>query len=190
LSAGEKVLTPASAGKPRAIFLESSILLCDLSGRENTMIDAPRIAHTQDTLTAAIHITVPRAQIQEVMGPGLQELTAAVAAQGIKTTGPWFTHHLRMDPKVFHFEICLPVAAPVSPAGRVKPGRLPAAKVARTVYHGGYEGLGEAWGELSRWIQSEGLTPALDLWECYLAGPESGSDPAAWQTQLNKPLLG
>jgi hypothetical protein len=30
---------------------------------------------------------------------------AAVAAQGIAPAGPWFTHHLRMDPATFDFEI-------------------------------------------------------------------------------------
>jgi hypothetical protein len=27
------------------------------------------------------------------------------------------------------------------------------------------------------------------LWECYLSGPESSTDPAAWSTELNRPLL-
>jgi effector-binding domain-containing protein len=152
------------------------------------MIDTPKITTTEALTTAMIHVTGPRSEIQKVMGPGIQELQAALDAQGIKATGPWFTHHLRMDPKVFDFEICLPVAAPVAAAGRVKPGKLPATKVARTVYHGPYEDLGAAWGELGAWIKAQGLTPADDLWECYVAGPESGPDPAKWRTELNRPL--
>jgi effector-binding domain-containing protein len=152
------------------------------------MIDTPKVTQAPAQQTAMIHLKVPRSEIQNVMGPGLQELQAALVAQGITATGPWFTHHLRMDPKVFDFEICLPVAAIVKAAGRVKPGKLSAAKVARTVYHGGYAGLGAAWGELGEWIKAEGLTPAEDLWECYLAGPESGPDPSKWRTELNRPL--
>ena len=49
----------------------------------------------------------------------------------------------------------------------MKPGTLPAARVARTVYHGDYEGLGEAWGEFGEWIKAQGLKPAPDLWEVY-----------------------
>jgi len=60
--------------------------------------------------------------------------------------------------------------------------------VARTVFHGGYEDLGAAWGEFGKWISANGFTPAADLWEVYLAGPESGSDPATWRTELNRPL--
>jgi effector-binding domain-containing protein len=152
------------------------------------MIDTPKITQTPDQLTAVIHLTVPRKEIQTVMGPGLGELRAAVAAQGITPSGPWFTHHLKMDPDTFDFEISLPVSKPVTATGRVKPGRLPARKVVRTVYHGGYEGLGAAWGEFDAWIKANGHKPETDLWECYVAGPESGPDPAKWRTELTRPL--
>jgi effector-binding domain-containing protein len=112
----------------------------------------------------------------------------AVAARGIAPAGPWFTYHLRMDPEIFDFEIGVPVMALVSTTGRVKPGVLPAATVARTVYHGEYEGLGPAWAEFDSWITAQGHTPGPDLWECYLAGPESNLDPATWRTELNRPL--
>jgi effector-binding domain-containing protein len=154
------------------------------------MIDPPQITRTAGQATAIIHLTIPRKEIQTVMGPAYGEVMAAVAAQGIATAGPWFSHHLRMAPDIFDFEVGVPVAAPISAAGRVTPGRLPAVRVARTVYHGGYEGLGPAWGELGAWIAAEGHTPAPDLWECYVKGPESGPDPATWRTELNRPLVG
>lgn len=136
-----------------------------------------------------MRVTVPRDKIQTVMGPGLQDVRAAVAAQGVSPTGPWFTHHLRMDPDIFDFEIGVPVAGPITPSGRVQPGQLPAAKVARTVYRGPYEGLGEAWAEFDAWIESQGHTPAPDLWEIYVSGPETSPDPATWRTELNRPLI-
>src|SRR5262249_29607906 len=139
---------------------------------------------------AVIPVTVPRAEIAKVMGPGIAELYAALQAQGIAPAGPWFAHHLRMDAGVFDFEIGVPVSSPVTPVGRVKPGGVPAAKVARTVYHGAYDGLHGAWKEFGRWIVAEGLKPGPDLWETYLVGPESSPDPAAWRTELNQPLLG
>jgi len=63
-------------------------------------------------------------------------------------------------------------------------------KVARTIFHGNYEGLGDAWGKFNDWIAAEGHTPGADFWECYVAGPESNPDPAAWRTELNRPLTG
>ena len=154
------------------------------------MIDTPEIVQTQSRMTAVIRLTVPRADIQKVMGPGLSEVMAAVKAQGISATGPWFTHHLRMDPKLFDFEICLPVASPVAAQGRVTPGTLAAGKVVRTIYRGGYEGLGAAWGEFGAWIKAQGLKTADELLECYLAGPETGADETAWRTELSRPLRG
>ena len=153
------------------------------------MIDPPYIMATRAQHTAVIHLTVPRAEIQNVMGPGISEVLAAVAAQGLKPAGAWFTHHFKMDPETFDFEVGVPVATPVKTVGRVTPGQRPVLKVARTIYHGGYEGLGAAWGAFMRWIAAEGHRPAADLWECYVAGPESGDDPSTWRTELNKPLV-
>jgi effector-binding domain-containing protein len=115
---------------------------------------------------------------------------AAIAAQGVAPAGPWFTHHLKVPDETFDFEIGVPVAASVAPAGRVQPGELPAATVARTVYHGPYEGLATAWGQFMAWIDARGHAPAPDLWECYVAGPEASPDPANWRTELNRPLAG
>ena len=154
------------------------------------MLDAPQIVRTQTQPIAVLPLRVPRAEIQNVMGAGLRELTAAVAAQGIAVSGPWFTHHRRMPSELFDFEIGVPVAAEIAAAGRVRPSQWPALRVARTVYHGPYEGLAAAWGELMAWIAAEGHAPAADLWECYLAGPESGPDPSRWRTQLDRPLSG
>jgi effector-binding domain-containing protein len=154
------------------------------------MIDTPQVTQTEAQHTAVIHLTIPRAEIRQVMGPGISELMAAVAAQGMAPTGAWFTHHLKMQPDVFDFEIGVPVPAAVAEAGRVRAGELPAGRVARTVYQGGYEGLAAAWGELDAWIAANGHTPAPDLWECYVAGPESSPDPATWRTELNRPLVG
>jgi effector-binding domain-containing protein len=153
------------------------------------MLDAPEITHTTPQLTAVIHVTIPRAKIREVMGPGIAELRAAVAAQGVATTGPWFTHHLRMDSDRFDFEIGVPVAAPVAPAGRMKPGEWPAMKVARTVHHGGYEDLPAAWGEFNKWVAANGHRPTPDLWEQYVTDPSSSPDQATWRTELQRPLI-
>ncbi len=153
------------------------------------MIDTPQITETAVQLAALIRLTIPREEIRSVMGPGIGEVTAAVAAQGVGPAGPVFSHHLRMDPDIFDFEVGVPVTKAVTPVGRVKPGQLPAATVARTVYQSPYEGLGAAWGEFVKWIAANGHTPAADLWECYVAGPESNPDPAHWRTQLNRPLI-
>ncbi|MEO8002881.1 MAG: GyrI-like domain-containing protein [Arenimonas sp.] len=154
------------------------------------MIDTPHITDTAAQLVAFIHLTIPRDDIRHVMGPGLTEVLAAVKTQGIGPTGAWFTHHLKMTAEQFDFEICVPVSAPFTPIGRVQAGELAARNnVARTIYHGPYEGMGEAWAKFMGWIEENGHRPAPDLWEVYAAGPESSPDPANWRTELNRPLL-
>jgi effector-binding domain-containing protein len=152
------------------------------------MIGPLRIFQTTPQLTAFIPLTIPREDMRKVMGPGLAELRAVVAAQNIAVTGPWFTHHVKNPGQTFDFEICLPVAAPVAPTGRVQPGVWPAMTIAQTTYHGGYEGLGAAWGEFLAALKAERREIVEGFWECYVIGPETGADPAAWRTVLSKPL--
>ena len=152
------------------------------------MIDTPQILQTEAQLTAVIRMTIPRADVQRMMGNGMKELVQTVNDQHVVMCSAVFTHHFTMDPATFDFEIGVPVKSAVTAAGRVRPGSLPAVRVARTVYHGGYEGLGAAWGELEAWIKAQGHTAAPDLWEVYVAGPESSPDPAQWRTEFNRPL--
>jgi effector-binding domain-containing protein len=112
----------------------------------------------------------------------------ALKAQGVEAAGPWFTHHLRSSPDIFDLEVCVPTHRSVQPSGRVIARDFPAARMARRVYRGRYEGLGEAWGQFMSWVQASGHLVADDFYECYAAGPESGADTAEWRTELLRPL--
>ena len=153
------------------------------------MIETPHLTHVDAQQIAVIHLTIPRAEIQAVMGPAIGEVMAAVQAQHVGPAGPFFSHHFRMQADVFDFEVGVPVFAPVTPTGRVHAGSLPAASVVRTVFHGDYSGLGSAWEELRTWATAQGHQAAPNLWEVYAKGPESDPDPATWRTELNQPLL-
>ncbi len=153
------------------------------------MIDEPQIVSLPAQPAAVIRLTIPRAKISEVMQPAMREVLEAVAAQGLKPAGPVFSHHFTLSPEIFDFEVGVPVSKAFTPAGRVKAGELPAATVAQTVYHGGYEGLGQAWHQFERWIAQSGHMPARDLWECYQSGPAQSPDPDKWRTELNRPLV-
>ena len=154
------------------------------------MIDEPKIVETAVQATAMIRFVIPKDQIQQVMGPAFGELFSTVAQQGVQIVGPAYSYHHKIVPDEWDFEAGVPVAAPITESGRVKNGLLPQATVARTIYRGGYEGLGPAWAELDSWVKSNGHSPRPDLWESYAVGPESGPDPSGWQTELNRPLFG
>jgi effector-binding domain-containing protein len=152
------------------------------------MLSTPEIIQTKAQTAAIIHLTVPRSEMMKVFGPAVGELMAALAAQGVKPDGAVFAHHLKMSPDIFDFELGVKVSAPIKATGRVESGELPAAKVARTVYSGPYEGLPAAWGEFTKWMTANGHEQAGNLWELYSVGPQSTSDPAGWRTELNRPL--
>lgn len=152
------------------------------------MLDNPEVIQTDEQLTAVIHLTVPRDEIRSVMGPAIAEVMSAIAAQGITPDGPCFSYHLKRPSDTFDFEVGFPVGRPITTVGRVKMSKLPAARVVRTTYRGGYEGLGAAWGEFCAWIDANGFSAQDSLWECYISGPESSPDPAMWRTELNRPL--
>lgn len=154
------------------------------------MIETPLIAELDATKTAFIHLTIPRERMPEVFGPAIEELVSAITAQGVEIAGPLFAHHLAMNPQTFDLEAGFPVSGAVTPAGRVEPGERPAVKVARTVYHGPYDGLPAAWGEFHDWVEKSSLDWAPDIWECYVVGPNADPDPANWRTELNRPLNG
>jgi effector-binding domain-containing protein len=152
------------------------------------VIDPPVLEQSAGQDTAVIHLTIPREAMRTTMAPAHAELMAAVAAQGVEVAGCWFTHHLRMDPHTFDFEIGVPVSAPVTPAGRVMASSMPLGMVARTTYRGGYEGLRAAWSEFDAWLLAEGQMARPDIWECYVVGPESSPDSSLWCTELSRAL--
>ena len=152
------------------------------------MLDNPQLTQTIEQLTAVIHLTVPVSEISHVMGPAIAEIMAAIANQGVDIIGPCFSYHHKRPSEIFDFEVGFPISRAITSVGRVKNSNLPAVKVARTIYQGGYDGLATSWGEFCVWIETKGLNPQESLWECYLVGPESGPDASKWQTELNRPL--
>lgn len=158
------------------------------------MIETPEIVQSPRQTVAVIHITCPRDKIQAKVAPAIKEVLAALAAEGQRPIGPMFMHHLTMSKAQFDVELGFPTGAPISPSGRVRPSELPAARVARTIYRGPYEGLHSAWDAFGKRLISEKLVdpavlaPIQTLWERYLVGPEASSDASQWRTELNLPL--
>jgi len=154
------------------------------------MIDPPQITTTRLQPSAVIRIAASMSDMPKVVHPALGELMALVKAQGIGPASAWYILVHSMDATKMDFEVGVPVTDPVKPTGRVQAGQLPAARVARTIHHGPYEGMPAAWAELDAWIAKNGHKPAGPLWDVYVAGPETGPDSSKWRTQMNRPLVG
>lgn len=158
------------------------------------MIETPEVTHSQQQTAAAIHLQCPRERMQTEVGPAIKEIMAALTSQGQSPSGPMFMHHLTMSKSHFDVEVGFPISTPMRDSGRVKTSALPAARVARTIYHGPYEGLFSAWDAFGKQLVSDGIigadvvSPIKTLWERYLIGPATSSDSGQWRTELNLPL--
>lgn len=51
------------------------------------MIDTPQIVQAPRQLTAAIHVTIARSEIQQVFGPAVTELSDVLREQGVAPAG-------------------------------------------------------------------------------------------------------
>jgi len=61
---------------------------------------------------------------------------------------------------------------------------LPGGEVARAIHAGGYESLGDSWGDLMAWTAEQGRTPEGRMWEVYVTEPSPETDPATLRTEL------
>lgn len=145
---------------------------------EPTLADAPRVR------TAVIHEVVPMADIAAFFDDAFTELPAVLGEQGIAPTGAAFARYAGPPGETADIEVGFPTDGDVEPSGRVRPGTLPAGRVATVVHAGGFDQLGEAWGRLQAWIVEQGLTPGPDLWEVYVTEPNPEMDPADLRTEL------
>lgn len=154
------------------------------------MITTPRILEASRVEAAVIPITCRREDMPKLFGPAVMELFRVLDAQSIESIGAVFAHHLHMSPDEFVFELGVEVPAPVEPSGRVRPGSLPAGRVAHVTYTGPYEGLHEAWGQFEAKLRVQRLEWRPDLWEHYVFGPDKTANPADFRTELYRPLRG
>lgn len=153
------------------------------------MIDTPTIVEVPRQDLAVIHLTVTLAEMMKVFGPAIGEVVAALQAQGAAPAGPVVAHHHRNPSDTFDFDVGFPVAAPIQPAGRVKPAVRAAATLARCVHTGGYEELDQAWRAFHAWLDAQKVKTGTELWETYLVGPEGGGAASSYRTELARPVV-
>jgi effector-binding domain-containing protein len=151
-----------------------------------SMNTKPEVITTKAQPTAVIHLVIPARDMSKCMDPAIQEILKTLKDQGLQPVGPMFSYHHRRPSDTFDFESGFPVTKAIKPSGgRVVNSTLPAEKVVRSVYQGPYEGLGQAWGELERWVNAQKLNGSGRFWECYLSNPAEVKDPKDYRTELN-----
>ncbi len=151
---------------------------------EDTNRTQPDVIEMKEASTAVIHGVVAMADMPGFFDRSFSELATVLDEQGLVPAGPAFARYAGPPGETADVEVGFRVQGTVSPKGRVRPGSLPAGRVARVVHVGSYDGLGTTWGSLGAWIAGEGLTAGEDLWEVYVTEPHPEMDPADLRTEL------
>jgi effector-binding domain-containing protein len=137
--------------------------------------------------TASVRETVRRDDLTDALGRMYQEVSAALARQGVPAGGPRFARYHSFG-ETMDLEAGMHVSVPIRPEGKVVPGSLPAGPAARTVHVGSYETLEDTYAAIAAWQERGGRSPSGGPWEVYLTDPSSEPDPARWRTEVLWPL--
>jgi effector-binding domain-containing protein len=148
----------------------------------------PELVTVEPTTAAVVRGTVAAEEITDFFDRSFSVLGEAIAAQGVSPTGPAFGLYRGIPDETVDVAVGFPTDRPIEPDGAAEAGELPGGRVARVVYAGGFDGLGEAWQRLGAWIADQGLTPSETYWEVYLTEPNPEMDPADLRTELNWPV--
>jgi effector-binding domain-containing protein len=159
-----------------------------------TSSSGPRLRDVRAQTAAAVRVVRTLEDLPAAFGEFLPKVAAALNRAGMTFAGPPYARYHGMGEHI-DVEIGVPIAGlgdPITPlvdvpAGEVGLSSLPGGRVVETTYVGPYSGLGEAWQELDRWLQDQGLTPAGAGWESYIDDPDEVA-PEAMRTLIVLPV--
>jgi effector-binding domain-containing protein len=80
-----------------------------------------------------------------------------------------------------------PAQPPDATAGLVL-AELPGGPAVTAIHIGSYDQLSTSYSKISAWMMEHQVKPTNQMWEEYLVGPDTVSDPALWQTRIVFPI--
>ena len=135
-----------------------------------------------------VHRDVAMASLTEFFGRAFAEVTAALDQKGVPPAGPPVAFYAGVTEQAADVTAGFPVVGSVTPARGLVALTLPGGPTVEATHVGPYDGLADAYADLTRWFEEQGLTPSAVMWEEYLVGPESVADPSRWQTRIVYPM--
>ncbi len=124
---------------------------------------------TIETLTKrpllGIRAHVKVTQIGERIGELMPRL---MAVAGPHVAGPPVARWHTWENDEGEMELAVPVRTPVEGRGEVQASTLPGGRAAVFTHVGSYEGLKDAWGGVSKWLQSSAYQGRDAPWEEYV----------------------
>ena len=165
--------------------------LDDLLGDPAASLEAPISVRAQQAEhVARVSTTTTLAELPAFFAEAYGELFATLDVYGRRPTGSpgALFGGEEFDPDRLVVDAFVPVARPAPAVGRVRPHRLPAARLATVLHRGSYDDIGAAYRRLAAFVADEGLAPVGALQERYLTGPGQGVDAAALRTEVAWPI--
>jgi effector-binding domain-containing protein len=132
--------------------------------------------------------TVPMAQVAQAMGQALPAVFGQCMAQGLQMAGPPMTRYPEMADGTCTLEAGIPVAGTVEAPEGFTVVQTAGGEVAVFLHKGGYDSLGQTWGQAFAWAKAQGRELSDAPWESYLTDPSQVPDPADWRTEIYLPL--
>lgn len=153
----------------------------------------PQLSNRAPVTYAGLPVTVTMDNFAQAIDAGYPELFGWLGERGIAPAGPPIIvyHVIDMDAEM-EVELGVPVAAPVTGDGKVRPGELPGGRYVTLLHTGHYDGLVGANAALQQWAAEQGIALASSAdkrnWrgrvEHYLTDPSAEPDPAKWLTEV------
>jgi effector-binding domain-containing protein len=137
--------------------------------------------------TMAVRRRAPVEQLSDVLGHEYGRIFQMLQAHGSIPSGPPFVIYRNMDMQDLDLEIGFPVVGDLESEGDVVRAEIPAGRVAACLYTGPYEGIGEAYDGLMRWMEEHGVEGSGFSYEFYLNDPFE-VPPSEIQTDIRIPL--
>jgi effector-binding domain-containing protein len=152
---------------------------------DDSALPEPTVVEVPAAATAVIAAVVPMAELAGFFDLTFTTIPPVLAGQGVSPVGPAFAVYHGAPGEDADLEAGFPIGAPLRAVGDVRPGSLPAGRVARVVHAGGYDELGATWERLHDWIEAQNLPHGQLLVEVYVTEPSPDMDPATLRTELN-----
>jgi effector-binding domain-containing protein len=154
--------------------------------REQSM-DVERVDREPRTLYGLREV-VPLGEMTEFFGRAFASTAAELSKQGSFPAGAPIALYHGAPTATIDVTAGFPAAHPVTPTSTVVVATLPGGSAVETIHVGPYDTLADTYDRLAAWMTEHALTPADDMWEEYLVGPDAESDPAKWRTRIVFPL--
>lgn len=154
---------------------------------ERKILSDIHLATLEERPTVGIRARLRIDELPAFFQRAFHEIAAGLERQGSRATGAPVARFRGIPEETVDVEAAFPVDTPFD-AGELTAGELPGGRAAECLYSGPYEEMEPVYHAMIDWMSERGLSPADEMWECYLTDPATEPDPSKWQTLIVWPV--